>query len=185
MGEGCYAASLALDTNLIVKLHDRSRDLREPFSGGVDWVARLAPLLPEGRALIAPHSDISPYLVAADVMVTDHSSAGFDSCCSTGRSSGSIVRSCSRRRTSRPDYAELLASVSESVDTAEEVVAAVSRALEHPSARSEVGAASPRTCFTCPAPPPRAPRPLCTSCSNSTPIRPLYRLQEGTCQPSA
>ena len=34
-----------LPVNLIVKLHDRSRDLRERYSGGVDWVARLDPLM--------------------------------------------------------------------------------------------------------------------------------------------
>ena len=34
----------AVPVNLMVKLHDRSRDLRERYSGGVDWVARLQPL---------------------------------------------------------------------------------------------------------------------------------------------
>ena len=37
-------------TNLVVKLHDRSLDLREQYSGGVDWAARLRPLLEDGRA---------------------------------------------------------------------------------------------------------------------------------------
>src|SRR4029078_6508434 len=37
LGEAGYA--------VIVKLHDRSRDLRYVNSGGVDWGARLAPLL--------------------------------------------------------------------------------------------------------------------------------------------
>ena len=105
-----------LPVNLIVKLHDRSRDLRERYSGGVDWVARLNPLLVRGRSVIAPGHDISPYLVAADLMVTDHSSAGFEF----------LLRDKPIVRIHRPalielanihaDYVNLLASVSESVE---------------------------------------------------------------------
>ena len=64
--------------NVIVKLHDRSRDPRPLYSGGVDWIGRLRPLLAPGSAVLATSADICPYLVAADVMVTDHSSAGFE-----------------------------------------------------------------------------------------------------------
>jgi hypothetical protein len=76
MGEALVGGLLKLPVNVIVKLHDRSRDLRARYSGGVDWAARLQPLLPPGRAALAPGHDISPYLVASDLMVTDHSSAG-------------------------------------------------------------------------------------------------------------
>jgi len=137
MGEDVVRGLLSLGTNLIVKLHDRSRDLREQYSGGVDWVARLQPLLPPGRALIASGHDISPYLAAADVMVTDHSSAGFEF----------LLRDRPIVRIHRPalltlanvhpDYAGLLTAVSETVDTAREVVDAVSRGLEDPAARAE------------------------------------------------
>ena len=137
MGEEVVRRLLAVGTNLIVKLHDRSRDLREPYSGAVDWVTRLEPLLPPGRALIAPHSDISPYLVASDVMVTDHSSAGFEFLLCDRP----IVRiHCPELLTSanvHPDYAALLASVSETVDTAAGVVEAVNRGLAKPSERAE------------------------------------------------
>ncbi len=67
-----------LPVNVIVKLHDRSLDLRPQYSGGIDWPAALAPHLAEGSAVLASHADICPYLAAADVMVTDHSSAGFE-----------------------------------------------------------------------------------------------------------
>ena len=60
------------------ELHDRSRDLRPRYSGGVDWAAKLQPLLAPGRGVLAPGHDISPYLVAADLMITDHSSAAFE-----------------------------------------------------------------------------------------------------------
>lgn len=122
--------------NLIIKLHDRSRDLRERYSGGIDWLARLQPLLVAGRGVIAPGHDISPYLVAADLMITDHSSAGFEF----------LLRDCPIVRIHRPslielanihpDYVSLLASVSDSVDGVNDALAAVERGLASPSARS-------------------------------------------------
>ncbi len=137
MGEALVAALGQMPVNVIVKLHDRSRDLRERYSGGVDWVARLQPLMTPGRSVIAPGHDISPYLVAADLMITDHSSAGFEF----------LLRDRPIVRIHRPalielanihrDYVDLLASVSESVDDAAGAIAAVERALSEPSARSE------------------------------------------------
>ena len=119
--------------NVIVKLHDRSRDLRERYSGGIDWVAKIQPLLVKGRGAIAPGHDISPYLVAADLMITDHSSAGFEF----------LLRDRPLVRINRPalvelanvhpDYVQLLASVSETVDTVPQVLASVERGLAMPS----------------------------------------------------
>jgi hypothetical protein len=136
MGVELVSGLLQMPVNVIVKLHDRSRDLRERYSGGVDWVARLQPLLPGGRGLIAPGHDISPYLVASDLMITDHSSAGFEF----------LLRDKPIVRIHRPQlielanihpqYVELLASVADSVNRAEEALAAVEHGLAAPSARS-------------------------------------------------
>jgi CDP-glycerol glycerophosphotransferase (TagB/SpsB family) len=125
-----------LPVNLIVKLHDRSRDPRERYSGGVDWPARIQPALPRGRGVIAPGHDISPYLGAADAMITDHSSAGFEF----------LLRDRPLVRIHRPqllelanvhaDYVKLLASVSESTNGVSDTVAAVEQALASPEARS-------------------------------------------------
>jgi CDP-glycerol glycerophosphotransferase (TagB/SpsB family) len=124
-----------LPVNLIVKLHDRSRDRRERYSGGIDWVARLQPLLVPGRGVIAPGHDISPYLVAADLMITDHSSAGFEF----------LLRDRPIVRIHRPqlietalvhpDYVALLASVSHTVHDVPGTVAAVEAGLADPRAR--------------------------------------------------
>ena len=136
MGVELITGLLRMPINLIVKLHDRSRDLREPYSGGVDWVARLQPLVVPGRAVIAPGHDISPYLVAADLMITDHSSAGFEFLLRDRP----IVRihrpSLIELANIHPDYVSLLASVSDSVDDAEDALAAVERGLANPMARS-------------------------------------------------
>src|SRR5438093_662905 len=43
----------SLPVNLIVKLHDRSRDMRPQYSGGVDWPAALVPHLSPGVSVLA------------------------------------------------------------------------------------------------------------------------------------
>jgi CDP-glycerol glycerophosphotransferase (TagB/SpsB family) len=136
IGVDLVAALLRMPINLIVKLHDRSRDLRRRYSGAVDWVARLQPLLAPGHGVIAADHDISPYLVAADLVLTDHSSAGFEF----------LLRDCPIVRIHRPalielanihpDYVRLLESVSESVETVEGALAAVERGLADPDLRS-------------------------------------------------
>jgi CDP-glycerol glycerophosphotransferase (TagB/SpsB family) len=122
--------------NLIVKLHDRSRDMRTRYSGGVDWVARLDPLMVPGRSVIAPGHDISPYLVAADLMITDHSSAGFEFLLRDRP----IVRihrpALIELANIHPDYVNLLASVSTSVEQADEALTAVTHGLQDPGMRS-------------------------------------------------
>lgn len=135
MGVDLIAAIQERPVNLIIKLHDRQRDLREPYSGGVDWVAELQPFLGR-RIALAPGADISPYLVAADLMMTDHSSAGFEFLL-RDRPLVRIHRpELLRRANIHPDYVALLASASESVSTAGEAIAAVERGLADPEARS-------------------------------------------------
>ena len=126
-----------IGVNLIVKLHDRSRDARERYSGGVDWVETLTPRLNPANAVLAPGHDITPYLVAADLMITDHSSAGFEYLLRDRP----IVRihrpELIREANIHPDYVELLASVSESVDDVDMAVRAVERGLAVPDALSD------------------------------------------------
>ena len=78
LGEALIGRLAEMPINLLVKLHDRSRDLRPQYSGGVDWVARLMPLLQRPHTLMAMNPNITPCLAAADVMITDHSSCGFE-----------------------------------------------------------------------------------------------------------
>ena len=136
MGVELLDALGRLPVNVIVKLHDRSRDLRERYSGGVDWAAKLQPLLVRGQGALAPGHDISPYLVAADLMITDHSSAGFEF----------LLRDRPLVRIHRPqlielanvhpDYVALLTTVSRSVDDLAGAVAAVEQGLSDPGAQS-------------------------------------------------
>jgi hypothetical protein len=136
MGTALIAALARMPINVVVKLHDRSRDRREMYSGGVDWVATLAPLLNRPNATLATSADITPYLAAADVMVTDHSSAGFEYLLLDRP----LVRieSPDLLRTAHvhPDYARLLADVSSSASGVEAAVDAVEKALADPAAGS-------------------------------------------------
>jgi CDP-glycerol glycerophosphotransferase (TagB/SpsB family) len=126
----------ALPVNVIVKLHDRSLDLRRQYSGGIDWRATLTPHLAGESAVLATGADICPYLVASDVMVTDHSSAGFEY----------LLRDRPLVRIHMPelitlanihkDYVQLLADVSESTSDVDDTVVAVERVLGDPTARS-------------------------------------------------
>ena len=63
---------------VIVKLHDRSYDAGERGSGGVDWAEQLTRY--EGHPLvrIARDSNGCPFMIAADAMVSDHSSIAFE-----------------------------------------------------------------------------------------------------------
>jgi hypothetical protein len=66
--------------NVIVKLHDRSVDASPQYTGGVDWRRQLGRLERPGRLAVSAAADSSPYLAASDLLITDHSSIGFEYC---------------------------------------------------------------------------------------------------------
>ncbi len=78
-GERIVSSLLGSGFNVIVKLHDRSLAGRgdEP---PVDWRARFAHVHQPGRVAFVEAADSSPFLAASDVLVTDHSSVGFEFC---------------------------------------------------------------------------------------------------------
>jgi CDP-glycerol glycerophosphotransferase (TagB/SpsB family) len=151
----------------------------------VDWVQRLTPLMRPGQSVIAPGSDICPYLVAADVMITDHSSAGFEYLLldrpivrihRPALLAGALVH---------PDYATLLADVSESVDETSQAVDAVVRALADPTIRSAQRRAVAEDLFYNPG---TATARSVAELYDALELAPLtipLALQEARCQPSA
>jgi CDP-glycerol glycerophosphotransferase (TagB/SpsB family) len=122
--------------NVLIKLHDRSRDPRPQYSGGVDWPNAIAPLLVQGRVALAAGADICPYLAAADVMITDHSSAGFEYLLLDRPLVRIDLPELIELAKVHADYVNLLADVSESVRGIDETVKAVDRALADPQAKS-------------------------------------------------
>jgi hypothetical protein len=78
IGAQLIPALARLGVNVIVKLHDRSYDRRSQSAGRVDWGHHLDAICRSWRVHAAHGSDVSPYLFVADVLVTDHSSVGFE-----------------------------------------------------------------------------------------------------------
>ncbi len=128
LGEAGYA--------IIVKLHDRSRDLQYVNSGGVDWGARLESLLQRYGGLLATGSNSSRYLPAADVMITDHSSVGFEYLLLDRPLIRIHVPELIKSTDIEPSYVELLANASTSVNNVDETIAAVERSFAEPTSKS-------------------------------------------------
>ncbi|HEX6047379.1 MAG TPA: CDP-glycerol glycerophosphotransferase family protein [Pyrinomonadaceae bacterium] len=122
---------------VIVKLHDRSRALEYEHSGGVDWGARLEPILQRHGGVLATGSNSSRYLPAADVMITDHSSVGFEYLLLDRPLIRIHVPELIKNTDIEPSYVELLARASTSVNDVEETVAAVERSFAEPRSGSE------------------------------------------------
>jgi CDP-glycerol glycerophosphotransferase (TagB/SpsB family) len=136
MGVELVERLLAHPWNLIVKLHDRSRDPRAFFSGGVDWTARLNAVMSREAAHLAADADICPYLAAADAMITDHSSAGFEYLLLDRPLVRIHIPTLIRESNVNEEYVALMQEAAASVDTAAAAVAEVERGLADPSARA-------------------------------------------------
>jgi hypothetical protein len=136
MGQELVVALVKGGYAVIVKLHDRSYDPQHEHSGGIDWVSTLEPLLPEGGGHLATSSNSCPYLVAADVMITDHSSIGFEYLLLDRPVVRIEVPQLLAEANVNPEYVELLAEASINVRTASEALKAVERSLAGPAQKS-------------------------------------------------
>jgi GT2 family glycosyltransferase len=80
-GEAIITTLADAGWNVIVKLHSLSLDPNtHKFSGAIDWRTRLAAITRPGRIVHVEDADASPLLAASDLMVTDHSTIGFEFC---------------------------------------------------------------------------------------------------------
>ncbi|HSE97219.1 MAG TPA: CDP-glycerol glycerophosphotransferase family protein [Blastocatellia bacterium] len=136
MGEELVALLAAAGYVVIVKLHDRSRDPEYIHSGGIDWAARLEPTLVRSGGRLVSGSDSSPYLAAADVLITDHSSIGFEYMLLDRPVIRIEMPDLIAKTNVNPEYVELLAAASTSVRDAKEAVEAVERNLAEPQSQS-------------------------------------------------
>src|SRR5437762_12691248 len=129
MGEDVVRGLVDAGYRVLVKLHENSLDRAFENSGGVDWVARLGPILARGDGHFIRSADASPWLVAADVLITDHSSIGFEYLLLDRP----VIRIAAPQLIASTDiateYADLMAAASTTAENAAEVVAAVDRAV--------------------------------------------------------
>jgi CDP-glycerol glycerophosphotransferase (TagB/SpsB family) len=133
MGEEVIDRLIDAGYTVLVKLHDNSLDPGFFNSGGVDWVARLRPKLERGGGHLISSGDASPWLVAADVLITDHSSIGFEYLLLDRPLVRIAVPELISGTNIATEYVELIASASRSVKTAAEVVSAVDRDVSDPA----------------------------------------------------
>jgi hypothetical protein len=144
--EGLVAAGYAV----IVKLHDRSHDPQHANSGGINWVSRLGQLLRDSGGHLAVSSDSCPYLAAADLMITDHSSVGFEYLLLDRPLVRIEVPELLAEANVNPEYVELLADVSTTIRNARDIAGAVEQSLADPARKSEARRAVAADLFHCP-----------------------------------
>ncbi|HKG47103.1 MAG TPA: CDP-glycerol glycerophosphotransferase family protein [Pyrinomonadaceae bacterium] len=136
MGEDIVKRLGAAGYAVIVKLHDRSRQADDYHSGGVDWGARLEPLLKATQGVLATGSDSSSYLMAADVLITDHSSVGFEYLLLDRPLIRIHMPELLKNTDIEPVYVQLMAEAATSVNDIDELCAGVDASFADPQAKS-------------------------------------------------
>ena len=117
---------------VLVKPHENSFDLSYENSGGIDWAARLRPLLERGAGRLVREANASPWLVAADVLITDHSSVGFEYLLLDRPLVRIEMPELITRANVPREYVDLMASASDTVHDAAGVLVQVERAFADP-----------------------------------------------------
>ncbi|MGH9905707.1 MAG: CDP-glycerol glycerophosphotransferase family protein, partial [Pyrinomonadaceae bacterium] len=136
-GEELVRGLGAAGYTVIAKLHDRSRETRYANSGGVDWGARLEPLLRNTGGVLATGSNSSRYLPAADVLITDHSSVGFEYLLLDRPMIRIEMPELIAKTDIEPMYVDLLSRASTTVHDVGEAVTAVEQSFADPRLNSE------------------------------------------------
>jgi hypothetical protein len=134
-GEAIVETLVAAGCNVIVKLHDRSLDDDARYSGGIDWRGRLRRHAGP-RFLLAGSGDSTAYVLASDVMVTDHSSIGFEFCVADRPVIVFDVPGLIEAARINPDKVALLRSAAAVVANPAQLADAVREALASPDSRS-------------------------------------------------
>jgi hypothetical protein len=129
MGEDLVRRLGEAGFTVIVKLHDRSRETLYENSGGVDWGTRLEPVLRSTGGMLAAGSNSSKYLAGADVLITDHSSVGFEYLLLDRPMIRIEMPALIEKTDIEPMYVELLSRASTTVHNVGEVVSAVEQSF--------------------------------------------------------
>jgi CDP-glycerol glycerophosphotransferase (TagB/SpsB family) len=129
MGENVVSGLIDAGYRVLVKLHENSLDPRFENSGGVDWVRRLERILARGDGHLITAADASPWLVAADVLIMDHSSIGFEYLLLNRPLIRIAMPNLIRGANIAKEYVDLIGAAATTVESATGVVEAVDRAL--------------------------------------------------------
>ena len=134
-GEEIIETLLGSGCNVIAKLHDRSLDADPRYSGGIDWRERFG-RFSGPRFLMARGGDSTPFVLASDVMVTDHSSIGFEFCAADRPIVVFDAPGLVESARINPEKVALLRSAAAVVSTTGELAEAIGDALAMPHLRS-------------------------------------------------
>jgi CDP-glycerol glycerophosphotransferase len=137
MGEDIVKRLGAAGYAVIVKLHDRSREGDDYFSGGADWGQKLEPLSHATGGVLATGSNSSSYLMAADVLITDHSSVGFEYLLLDRPLIRIHLPELLKKTDVEPTYVQLLTEASTTVFDIDQLVAAVEECFANPKRQSD------------------------------------------------
>jgi hypothetical protein len=131
-GEEIVSTLLDRGASVIVKLHDRSLDPDERYTGGIDWRVRFTRFRGRDGFVFSECDDASPLMAAADVMVTDHSSIGFEFLVLDRPLIVYHAPDLPASARINPEKVDLLRSVADVVDSVRELGAAFQSALDNP-----------------------------------------------------
>jgi CDP-glycerol glycerophosphotransferase (TagB/SpsB family) len=134
-GEGIVASLVEAGWNVVVKPHARSFDLDPRYSGGIDWRRRLRAIEVPGRVVLCDDGDASPLLAASDLMVTDHSTIGFEFCLLDKPVIVFDAPDLAVAARINPERIEALRSAARVVGDPSEVGAAADHEIAHPQLR--------------------------------------------------
>jgi CDP-glycerol glycerophosphotransferase (TagB/SpsB family) len=137
MGEEIVKRLGAAGYAVIVKLHDRSLQGDDYHSGGANWGQRLEPLLSATKGVLARGSNSSSYLMAADILITDHSSVGFEYLLLDRPLIRIHVPELLEKTDIEPVYVELMIEASRSVLDIEQLVVTVDESFADPKIKSD------------------------------------------------
>jgi hypothetical protein len=136
-GEKIIHALAGAGFNVIVKLHDRSLDTDPRYTGGIDWRRRMHTVERPGAVRLVEGPDASPFLAAADLLITDHSSVGFEYLVLDRPLLVFDVPGLVEAARINPEKVALLRSAATAVRTVEELAAAAQGELARPGRLSD------------------------------------------------
>jgi hypothetical protein len=132
LGEALVERLARAGNKVLLKQHENSPDMTHDRYAGIDWVGRLRPLLDRSGGRLIDDSDISPWMVGADVLISDHSSVGFEYLLLDRPLVRIEMPELLARTSIPPDYIALMVEASTSTRGVDDTVAAVDRAFADP-----------------------------------------------------
>ena len=136
-GESIVDALLCAGYNVLVKLHDRSMVPHPKYTEGIDWPTRLTRFATREGFVLVRDPDATPCLAAADVLVTDHSTVGFEFALLDRPIVVYDAPQLIAFARIDPGKWAMLRAMADVVETSAQLVDAVGRGLEHPERRRD------------------------------------------------